>query len=44
MTGKRVELYDLPNDLGEAQNLAEKFPEIVKRLQEESQSYWRRID
>lgn len=44
MTGKRVELYDLPNDLGESQNLAEKFPEIVKRLQEESQSYWRRID
>ena len=44
MTGKRVELYDLPNDLGEAQNLAEKFPEIVKRLQEESQIYWRRID
>jgi arylsulfatase A-like enzyme len=44
MTGKRVELYDLPNDLGESQNLAEKFPEIVTRLQEESQSYWRRID
>jgi len=44
MTGKRVELYDLPNDLGEAQNLAEKFPEIVTRLQEESESYWRRID
>jgi len=44
MTGKRVELYDLPNDLGEAQNLAEKFPEIVTRLQEESQIYWRRID
>jgi arylsulfatase A-like enzyme len=44
MTGKKIELYDLPNDLGEAHNLAKKHPEIVERLQKESGDYWRSIE
>ncbi|MCH1510828.1 MAG: sulfatase-like hydrolase/transferase [Akkermansiaceae bacterium] len=42
-SGKKIELYDLPNDLGEANNLAKKHPEIVERLQGKSREYWRSI-
>ncbi|MDR1958011.1 MAG: sulfatase-like hydrolase/transferase [Planctomycetaceae bacterium] len=30
----RVELYDIPNDPGEQNNLAEKYPDVVTRLSE----------
>jgi N-acetylgalactosamine-6-sulfatase len=30
----RIELYDIPNDPGEQNNLAEKYPDIVTRLSE----------
>ena len=42
-TGKKIELYDLPNDLGEVNNLVKKYPEIVERLQKKSREYWRSI-
>ena len=35
MTG--LELYDLKNDVGESTNVADKFPEVVKRLQEHAE-------
>jgi len=40
MSGKKVELYDLPNDLGEASNLAEQEREVVKRMKKLSDAYW----
>ncbi|YCM45796.1 sulfatase-like hydrolase/transferase [Verrucomicrobiaceae bacterium 227] len=43
MTGNKIELYDLPNDLGESRNLAKEDPEIVERLQKKSQDYWQSI-
>jgi arylsulfatase A-like enzyme len=43
MTGKKTELFDLPNDLGEANNLAAKHPEIVSKLTKASQRYWQSI-
>jgi arylsulfatase A len=43
VTGKKTELYDIPNDLGEAKNLAEEYPEIVTHLKTVSQSYWKSI-
>lgn len=30
--GSKAELYDIPNDLGEHDNLAAKFPDVVKEL------------
>ncbi|MGJ8695789.1 MAG: sulfatase-like hydrolase/transferase [Verrucomicrobiaceae bacterium] len=44
VTGKKVELYDLPNDLGEAKNLAGEEPEVVERLREESWRYWESLE
>ena len=38
--GKKTELYDIPNDLGEAKNLAGEFPEVVTHLKKLSQEYW----
>lgn len=43
LSGKKVELYDLPNDLGEARNLAASHPEVVERLKDESRKYWQEI-
>lgn len=43
LTGKKVELYDLPADLGESHNLAEKHPGVVKRLQSKSAQYWQSL-
>ncbi len=41
--GKKTELYDIPNDLGEARNLAAEFPEVVTRLKKLSQEYWQSV-
>ena len=43
VTGKKIELYDIPNDLGEAKNLANAYPEVVARLENVSQEYWKSI-
>ena len=43
VTGKKVELYDIPNDLGEARNLADERPEVVTHLKSVSQAYWKSI-
>jgi arylsulfatase A-like enzyme len=43
VTGKKTELYDIPNDLGEAKNLAGEFPEVVTQLKKLSQVYWQNI-
>ena len=43
VTGKKIELYDLPNDLGESNNLSKEHPGIVARLQKTSRDYWRSI-
>ena len=43
MTGEKVELYNLPSDLGEANNLVKKDPEVVERLQKKSRDYWESI-
>ncbi len=43
VTGKMIELYDLPNDLGESKNLSNEHPEIVVRLQKTSREYWQSI-
>ncbi len=43
VTGKKVELYDIPNDLGEARNLADERPEVVTHLKSVSQAYWQSI-
>ena len=40
MSGKKVELFDLPKDLGEARNLAKENPEVVERLRGKSVEYW----
>jgi arylsulfatase A-like enzyme len=40
MSGKKVELFDLPKDLGEARNLAKENPEVVERLRGKSADYW----
>ena len=37
---KMTELYDIPNDPGEATNLADKYPQIVEHLKGVSQQYW----
>ncbi|MDB4438071.1 sulfatase-like hydrolase/transferase [bacterium] len=41
--GKKVELFDLPNDLGESRNLAREHPEVVDGLQAKSRKYWQGI-
>ena len=43
MTGKKVELYDLPADLGESRNLAKDHPEVVEELRGKSAAYWKEI-
>lgn len=43
MTGKKVELFDLPHDLGESRNLANEHPEVVEQLRGKSKAYWRSI-
>ncbi len=43
VTGKKVELYDIPNDLGEARNLADERPEVVTHLKDVSQAYWKSL-
>ncbi|MDA7865637.1 sulfatase-like hydrolase/transferase [Akkermansiaceae bacterium] len=40
ISGKKVELFDLPKDLGEARNLAKENPEVVERLRGKSAEYW----
>lgn len=42
-TGKKTELYDIPNDLGEAKNLVGEFPEVVTPLKKLSQDYWQSV-
>jgi len=43
VTGDKTELYDIPNDLGEANNLANASPEIVAHLKKVSHAYWSSI-
>jgi arylsulfatase A-like enzyme len=43
VTGEKTELYDIPNDPGEAQNLAGEFPEVVTELKKLSREYWQSI-
>ena len=43
VTGQETELYDIPNDPGEAKNLAGEYPEIVNHLKNLSQEYWESI-
>ena len=43
LTGKKTELYEIPNDPGEKNNLANKNPEVVTRLKKVSQDYWKSI-
>jgi len=40
---EKTELFDLPHDLGEAENLATKNPEVVAKLVKASQRYWASI-
>ena len=44
MSGKKVELFDLPNDLGESRNLIKEHPKMVKKLREQSAIYWRSVN
>ncbi len=43
MTEKKTDLFDLPNDLGEAKNLAAQNPEMVAKLTKASHQYWQSI-
>lgn len=43
MNGQKVELFDLPNDLGEARNLSKEHPKVVAQLRAKSAAYWRSI-
>ena len=43
MTGNKMELYDLPADLGEAKNLATSQAKVVERLKNASSAYWRSV-
>ena len=43
MSGKIVELFDLPNDLGESRNLIKEHPKTVEKLREQSAIYWQSI-
>lgn len=42
-TGNKTELFDIPNDPGEAKNLIEEHPEVAVHLREQSRIYWERI-
>jgi arylsulfatase A-like enzyme len=44
MSGKKVELFDLPNDLSESRNLIKEHPKMVKKLREQSTIYWRSVN
>ena len=44
MSGKKAELFDLPNDLGESRNLVKEHPETVEKLREQSAIYWRSVN
>ena len=44
VTGNKTELYDIPNDPGEAKNLATRNPETVIHLKKVSQKYWSSIN
>jgi len=44
VTGNKTELYDIPNDPGEAKNLATRNPETVIHLKKLSQKYWSSIN
>jgi hypothetical protein len=39
VSSKKTELYDIPNDLGEATNLAKEYPEVVTRLKSAGEEY-----
>jgi hypothetical protein len=43
VTGGKTELYDIPNDPGESENLADRNPEIVTQLTKLNQRYWKSI-
>ena len=43
MNGKKAELFDLPNDLGESRNLMEEHPKTVEKLREQSAIYWQSV-
>ena len=43
MSGKKAELFDLPNDLGESHNLVKEHPEMVERLRGKSAVYWQSV-
>ena len=43
MSGKKAELFDLPNDLGESRNLVKEHPEMVERLRGKSAVYWQSV-
>ena len=42
-SNKTAELFDLPNDISEAHNLAGERPELVEQLKQESRAYWARF-
>ncbi|KRP36059.1 MAG: sulfatase [Opitutaceae bacterium BACL24 MAG-120322-bin51] len=44
VSGNETELYDIPNDLGEVNNLATENPETVIHLKKVSQKYWSSIN
>lgn len=43
MSGKKAELFDLPNDLGESRNLIKEHPKTVENLREQSAIYWQKV-
>lgn len=43
VSGKKVELFDLPNDLGESRNLAKEHPDVVAQLRQKSVAYWQSV-
>ena len=43
MSGKKAELFDLPNDLGESRNLIKEHPKTVEKLREQSAIYWQKV-
>ncbi|MBF1563663.1 MAG: sulfatase, partial [Prevotella salivae] len=40
----KKELYDIPNDIGEAHDLAEKYPSIVRKLSSKLGRYLRKVN
>jgi arylsulfatase A len=41
--GGRVELYDLAGDPGEQRDLAQQFPDVVRRLRERLHAWWKQV-